>query len=137
MSDSQVNDQLGQIAIISMTGRFPGAANVDELWRNLRDGVESISTFTEEELESLGINPSVLTDPDYIKSSGILNDIEHFDAAFFGFNPREAQITDPQHRLFLECAWEALEIAGYDPDRYPGSIGVYAGVGMSTYLFNI
>lgn len=131
------DDQLNQIAIIGMTGRFPGARSVGQFWSNLRDGVESIVSFTAEELSELGLDPSILTDPDYVKSGGVLDDIEQFDAPFFGFNPREAQITDPQHRLFLECAWEALETAGYDPDQYAGQIGVYAGVGMSTYLFNI
>ena len=115
------------VAIIGMTGRFPGAQSVDELWQNLRDGVESIAFFSDEELLSSGIDPAVLRDPHYVKAGAVLKDVELFDAAFFGFTPREAEITDPQHRLFLECAWEALESAGYDPERYKGSIGVYAG----------
>jgi acyl transferase domain-containing protein/acyl carrier protein len=125
-----------EIAIIGMSGRFPGARNIDEFWRNLRDGVESISFFTDQELESSGINPVLLNNPNYVKAKGVLQDIELFDASFFGFNPREAEIMDPQHRIFLECAWEALEGAGYDPEKYKGLIGVYAGVHMNSYLLN-
>lgn len=126
-----------EIAIIGMTGRFPGATNLEEFWRNLRDGVESISFFTDEELRAEGVDPAILSNPNYVKAKGLLKDAESFDAAFFGFNPREAQVTDPQHRLFLECAWEVLESAGYVSRNYEGRIGVYAGVGMNTYLFNL
>src|SRR5262245_30110115 len=111
-----------------MAGRFPGAKNVDEFWRNLQDGVESISFFSDQELISSGINAALLGNSNYIKARGIVENAEWFDALFFGFTPREAEIMDPQHRIFLECAWEALEDAGYDPDRSPGAIGVYAGV---------
>jgi acyl transferase domain-containing protein len=126
-----------ELAIVGMTCRFPGASNLEQFWRNLRDGVESISFFTDEELKAEGIGPDVLSNPNYVKAKGLLKDAEWFDAAFFGFNPREAQITDPQHRLFLECAWEVLENAGYVSQTYKGRIGVYAGVGMNTYLFNL
>ncbi len=119
-----------------MSGRFPGAKNVDEYWRNLRDGVESISFFTAEELESSGIDPVLLHDPNYVKAKGILEDTELFDASFFGFTPLEAETMDPQHRHFLECAWEALESAGYNPERYEGLIGVWGGVGMNNYYLN-
>ena len=125
------------IAIIGMAGRFPGARNVEQFWHNLRDGVESISFFTDEELAEAGIEPALLKAPNYVKAGAVLEDVELFDASFFGFNPREAAITDPQHRVFLECAWEALENAGYDSERYDGAIGVYAGVGMSSYLLNL
>ncbi|HEX2909580.1 MAG TPA: thioester reductase domain-containing protein [Chloroflexia bacterium] len=125
-----------EIAIIGMAGRFPGAKNVEQFWRNLRDGVESISTFSEEELLAAGVNPALLNNPDYVRAGGVLEDADMFDAAFFGFSPREAEITDPQHRLFLECAWEALEDAGYDSEQFGGSIGIYAGGGMNTYLIN-
>jgi phthiocerol/phenolphthiocerol synthesis type-I polyketide synthase E len=125
------------IAIIGMSGRFPGARNVAEFWRNLSNGVESISTFTEEELTSAGVPPSALNDPNFVKSGGVLQDIDLFDAHFFGLSARDAEIMDPQQRLFLECAWEGLEDAGYNPEIYPGSIGVYAGTSMSTYAFNI
>ncbi|MEW6367287.1 MAG: amino acid adenylation domain-containing protein [Acidobacteriota bacterium] len=123
-----------EIAIIGMTGRFPGARGVEALWDNLRNGVESITFFTDDELEALGIDRSLLSNPDYIKAKGILGDIDLFDAHFFGLNPRETELMDPQHRLMLECCWEALERAGYDADRYQGRVGVYAGESMNTYL---
>ncbi|MFN6517004.1 MAG: SDR family NAD(P)-dependent oxidoreductase [Nostoc sp. CreGUA01] len=125
-----------EIAIIGMAGRFPGANKVDSFWENLRDGVESISFFTDEELISAGVEPSLLNDPNYVKASGILENIDLFDASFFGFSPREAEITDPQHRLFLECVWEALENAGYNSEIYDGQIGLFAGVSPSTYLLS-
>jgi phthiocerol/phenolphthiocerol synthesis type-I polyketide synthase E len=137
MDSSEISKSREGIAIIGMAGRFPGAKNVDEFWQNLRDGVESICFFSEEELESLGIDKSVVRDPRYVKARGVLEDIELFDASFFGFNPREAEITDPQHRFFLESAWQALENAGYNSETYEGSIGVYAGAGsFNTYLLN-
>ncbi len=123
------------IAIIGLAGRFPGAKNTDELWQNLCAGVESISFFSEEELKAAGVSPGVFNRPNYIKAKPVLADMDLFDAAFFGFNPREAEIMDPQHRVFLECAWDALENAGYDADRYRGKIGVYAGASLSTYVF--
>jgi len=125
-----------EIAIVGMAGRFPGAQNINEFWQNLRNGVEAITFFSDEELQASGIKPAVYDAPNYVKASGILEDIELFDASFFGYNPREAALMDPQQRLFLECAWEALEIAGYDAERYEGAIGVYAGVGMNSYLVN-
>ncbi|MCC5616010.1 SDR family NAD(P)-dependent oxidoreductase [Nostoc sp. CHAB 5836] len=128
-------DDNDEIAIIGINGRFPGANNVDKFWENLRDGVESISHFTDEELLASGIEPTLLNDPNYVKASSIVEGIELFDAAFFGYTPREAEITDPQHRIFLESAWEALESAGYDSESYQGKIGVYAGVTNSNYLF--
>lgn len=126
-----------EIAIIGMTGRFPGVQNVDEFWHNLQNGVESISFFTDEELASAVKDASVLRDPNFVKAKAILEDAELFDAEFFGFNPREAEITDPQHRLLLECAWEALEGAGYDSETYKRSIGVYAGTSLNSYFFNL
>ncbi|MEH2207655.1 MAG: SDR family NAD(P)-dependent oxidoreductase [Nostoc sp.] len=122
-----------EIAIIGMSGRFPGAKTLDEFWQNCCNGVESISFFSDEELELAGIDPSSFNDTNYVKASGILSDIDLFDAAFFDISPKEAQIMDPQHRLFLECAWETLENAGYDPATYTGLIGVYAGMGMNLY----
>ncbi|MDZ8093949.1 MAG: SDR family NAD(P)-dependent oxidoreductase [Nostoc sp. DedQUE05] len=122
-----------EIAIIGMSGRFPGAKTLDEFWQNCCNGVESISFFSDEELELAGIDSSSLNDANYVKASGILSDIDLFDAAFFDISPKEAQILDPQHRLFLECAWETLENAGYDPANYTGLIGVYAGMGMNLY----
>lgn len=128
-------DDNDEIAIIGMVGRFPGANNVDKFWQNLRDGVESITCFTDEELVSAGIDSAVLRDPNYVKAGSVLEDVDLFDASFFGFTPREAEITDPQHRLFLESAWEALENAGYNSETYTGRIGLYAGVAFSSYFF--
>ena len=127
-------DDRDEIAIIGMAGRFPGANTIDSFWQNLCSGVESISFFTDEELISNGVDSALLNDPNYIKANGILENIDLFDAAFFDFSPREAEITDPQHRLFLECAWEALENAGYNSETYNGQIGLFAGVGISGYL---
>ncbi|MBU6399317.1 MAG: amino acid adenylation domain-containing protein [Verrucomicrobia bacterium] len=124
---------LDGIAIIGMAGRFPGARNLDQFWDNLRQGVESVSCFTDAELQAAGVAvPKDQTH--FVKAGAILEGATDFDAKFFGLTPREAQITDPQHRLFLECAWEALEIAGYDPEQFAGSIGVFAGASMPTYL---
>ena len=122
------------IAIIGMNGRFPGAKNLDEFWQNLRDGVESITFFSSEELASLGIDADLLQNSNYVKANPLLEDIEMFDAAFFGLTPREAQLMDPQHRLFLQCDWEAFENAGYNTQAYDGRIGVYTGVSPSSYL---
>ena len=105
------------------------------MWDNLKNGVESITFFSDEELLSAGIDPTVFNQPNYVKAKGALDDVAGFDAAFFGFTPKEAEITDPQQRLFLECAWAALENAGYDPKTYAGDIGIYGSVGgISTYL---
>ncbi|MCC3566017.1 MULTISPECIES: beta-ketoacyl synthase N-terminal-like domain-containing protein [unclassified Microcoleus] len=136
-SEKTTQSSLEGIAIVGMAGRFPGAKNVDEFWENLRDGVESISFFSEQELASFGIDESVVRDPRYVKARAVLADIELFDASFFGLNPREAEITDPQHRFFLESAWQALENAGYNSETYEGAIGVYAGAGsFNTYFLN-
>lgn len=126
-----------EIAIIGMAGRFPGAKNIDEFWYNLQQGVESITGFSDKELRKSGVDETLISHPQYIKVGGKLEGVDLFDAAFFGFNPREAEILDPQHRLFLECAWEALEYAGYDSDNTSGTVGVYAGTGMNGYLFNL
>ncbi|MDM8557191.1 amino acid adenylation domain-containing protein [Candidatus Parabeggiatoa sp. HSG14] len=124
------------IAIVGMAGRFPGAKDIETFWQNLCEGVESITFFSDEELLAEGIAPSVLNNPNYVKANSIVENIELFDATFFGYSPKEAEIMDPQQRLFLECAWEAIENAGYDMDRFKGRIGVYAGNGISSYLLN-
>src|SRR2546421_7514432 len=134
MDEMQMDGSVEDVAIIGMAGRFPGAKNIDEFWCNLRDGVESISFLSDEELVSSGVDPAVLSTPNYVKAGALLEDADLFDAAFFGFTPREAELMDPQHRLFLECAWEALEEAGYDSQRYAGRIGLYAGTSMNSYL---
>src|SRR6185295_2836625 len=108
-----------ELAIIGLVGRFPGARNTDECWRNLHDGVESISFLTESE--------PVKDNANYVNAAATMDEVEMFDAAFFGYSPKEAEIIDPQHRIFLECAWEALENAGYNPETYGGTIGVFGG----------
>jgi acyl transferase domain-containing protein/SAM-dependent methyltransferase/acyl carrier protein len=136
---SEIDDEASQgVAIVGMASRFPGVKNIEEFWQILRAGVEAIAFFSEEELISLGVDPILLKNPNYVKAKGVLADIELFDAAFFGFSPREAELTDPQQRVFLECAWSALENAGYNPETYPGTVGVYAGAGWNSYLlFNL
>jgi phthiocerol/phenolphthiocerol synthesis type-I polyketide synthase E len=125
------------IAIVGLACRFPGARNADEFWQNLEIGLEAVSFFSDEELRSSGVAAHLLDNPRYVRAKAVLDEIEFFDAAFFGFSPREAQILDPQHRFFLECAWEALENSGYCAQSYDERIGVYAGAGMNTYLFNL
>ncbi len=122
------------IAIIGLAGRFPGAESVDAFWQNLCDGKESITFFTDAELQAAGVELALLSHPNYVKAAGILKDIEQFDADFFGFSAREAQLLDPQLRLFMTCAWEALEQANCIPAHFSGKIGVYAGAGMNGYL---
>jgi len=123
----------GGIAVIGMSGRFPGAFGVDAFWENVRDGIESIARFSADQLAAAGIPPSVIDHPRFVNAGGAIEGIELFDAGLFGYNPREAEMIDPQHRIFLECAWESLEHAGYNPFGYDGLIGVYAGTGSSTY----
>ena len=127
----------GDIAVIGLSCRFPGAEDPDAFWRNLRDGVESISSFSEEELAEAAVDAETFGDPAYVPARGVVKDATSFDAAFFGFNPREAEVMDPQHRIFLEGAWAALEDAGYDSERYGGRVGVFAGVGLNTYLLHL
>ncbi len=138
MADPSVPDQATglEVAIIGVSGRFPGANGIEEFWQNLRNGVESISRFSNEELLASGIDPEVFGSSDYVNARGVVENPEYFDPAFFGYSPREAELTDPQHRLFLECAWEALESAGYDPQNSDSPTGVYAGVGKNSYLKN-
>jgi len=127
--------QSTDIAIIGLACRFPGAGGAEQLWQNLRNGVESISVLSEAELRASGIPPAVYNAPDYVRAHGVIEGIEEFDAAFFGYPPREAEVTDPQQRMFLEIAWEAFENAGYDPLRgSTGIVGVYGGVTLSHYL---
>jgi acyl transferase domain-containing protein/acyl carrier protein len=126
------------IAIIGMDGRFPGAKNIDEFWENLKHGRESITHFSDEEFLAIGLDEKTISDPNYVKAGAFLEDIDLFDANFFGYNPKEASAIDPQHRIFLECAYCALENAGYNPDKYAGKIGIFAGVGWNNYLlFNL
>jgi acyl transferase domain-containing protein len=126
-----------EIAIIGMAGRFPHAATIAAFWHNLCAGVESITPLSDQELLDAGVDPALIALPQYVKVSAALDGIEWFDAAFFGFSPREADVMDPQHRLFLECAWDALENAGYDTQTYRGRIGVYASVSTNSYALNL
>jgi acyl transferase domain-containing protein len=116
-----------EIAVIGMAGRFPGAANIEAFWANLAAGVESITLFTDQELEAAGVPAALLQDADYVKAKGHLQDTDMFDGDFFGYPPRQAERMDPQIRLLHECSWAALEEAGYVPDAYPGRVGVYFG----------
>ncbi len=136
-SHPEVEDSL-DIAVIGMDGRFPGARDLDEYWRVVRDGRSAVTFFSEEELLARGADPAVVRDPDHVPAGNLLADTESFDAEFFGYSPREAEIMDPQHRVLLESAWAAVENAGYDPRACPGLVGVYAGAGTNTYmLFNL
>jgi acyl transferase domain-containing protein len=138
MSNEQPPEVSDDIAIIGMAGRFPGAPDLEQFWRNLQAGVESVSRFTEQELLASGFPLEVIRHPDFVPAKAILEDADLFDAAFFGISPREAELMDPQHRLLMECAWEALEDAGYDSERSPGRISVFTSTGLNTYLpFNI
>jgi len=125
------------IAIVGMSGRFPGANSVEQLWQNLMQGVDSVASFREDELEySVATNDAIEQGQKFIRARGVLDGVDMFDAEFFGMYPKEAQMIDPQHRLFLECAWEALESAGHASESYPGLIGVYAGLAMNTYFLH-
>jgi acyl transferase domain-containing protein/thioesterase domain-containing protein/acyl carrier protein len=124
------------IAIVGMAGRFPGARNVAEFWQNLKNGVEAIRPFSDAELLAAGVSADELAQPEYVKSGVVFEDLDMFDAAFFGFSPKDASIMDPQHRIFLECAWEALEDAGHAQGSFEGSIAVYAGSGMNSYMIH-
>ncbi|MDZ8262383.1 type I polyketide synthase [Nostoc sp. ChiQUE01b] len=126
-----------EIAIIGMSGCFPKAQNIEQFWQNLRNGVESIHFFTDQELKDLGVDSALLANPYYVKAEGVVEGIDLFDASFFGINPREAEIMDPGLRFFLEYAWTALENAGYSSEAYNKPIGVYAGIGFGGYLPNI
>jgi len=124
------------IAIVGMAGRFPGARNLDEFWKNLAAGVDSIVRLSDQEILDSGVPASYLGRPNYVKAAPVLGEPGHFDAEFFGCPPAEARVMDPQHRLLLELAHEAIEHAGCDPDRFPGRIGVFAGSAMNTYFMN-
>lgn len=134
MSEHDSQARSTGIAIIGMAGRFPGAPDLDTYWRNLRDGVESVTFFERERLAAAGIPEQLLNEPSYVRARGTLAGVDLFDAPFFGYSPREATIMDPQQRVFLECSWEALESAGYDPKGYRGLIGVYGGSTASSYM---
>ena len=137
MSDARDTDARDDIAIIGMAGRFPQSRTLQEFWEALKQGTECIRSFTPEELRASGIDASVLDDPSYVNAGAPLEEAECFDAAFFGYHPRDAELMDPQHRVFLECAWSALEDAGYDSTRFDGVIGAFGGVARNTYLMHV
>jgi len=128
---------LTDIALVGMAGRFPGAKNLDAFWQNLVEGVNSITFFSDAELEAANIDSDLLKNPLYVKAGAVLENIELFDASFFGYTRREAEIMDPQHRFFLECAWEAIEHAGYDCETYAGRIGVFSGASLNRYMLDV
>src|SRR5438874_5027616 len=132
---SSMNNEF-DIAIVGMAGRFPGARNLDEFWHNLAEGVESITRLSDQEILESGVPAWYLSNPSYVKAAPILEEPGAFDAAFFGFSPQEAKTMDPQHRILLELAYEALENAACDPERHKGRIGVFAGTAMNTYFMN-
>jgi amino acid adenylation domain-containing protein len=121
-----------EIAVIGMAGRFPGAKNIQEFWENLKNGIETIIFFSDKELEALGAAHELTQDPNYVKAVSILDEVEYFDALFFGYAPIDAELMAPQTRVFHECTWHALEDAGYVPYTYNGSIGLYAGSSPSS-----
>jgi phthiocerol/phenolphthiocerol synthesis type-I polyketide synthase E len=135
VNKTTTRDTVDRVAVIGMTGRYPGAKNLEQYWENLHQGRECITFFSDEELLEAGIDAAVLANPNYIKAHGMYEGTHLFDAGFFGYMAREAEIIDPQQRVFLECTAEALENAGYDPTTYPGRIGLFAGVGFPEYLF--
>src|SRR5262249_1625897 len=137
MYEATLQGPAESIAIIGMRGRFPGADTVEQFWHNLCNGVESIVTFTDAELAAAGVDEAMRSIPGFVPRGGPLSNIEVFDASFFGFSPRDAEVIDPQQRLFLECCWESLEAAGYTPERYHGLIGVYGGSDQSSYAFQL
>ncbi|MFY9343072.1 MAG: polyketide synthase, partial [Planctomycetota bacterium] len=122
------------VAVIGMAARLPGALTVADYWRNLLAGVESVQQFSDAQLLAAGVQPRLLKNPRYVKAGVVLPGLDRFDAEFFGLSPKEAAIMDPQHRQFLECAWEALEDAAHPPSRFQGPIGVFAGCGMGSYF---
>ncbi len=124
------------IAIIGMAGRFPGADSIQEFWRNLCDGVEAFEIVSKSDLVASGLDPSLIESDDYVAVAAPLNEVESFDATFFGYSPKEIEIMDPQHRIILEAAWSAMEDAGYEPDNAPGITGVFCGVARDGYLIN-
>ncbi|MFC0861438.1 SDR family NAD(P)-dependent oxidoreductase [Sphaerimonospora cavernae] len=125
------------IAVIGLSCAYPGASGADEFWNNIVSGVESLTDLTDEDLLAAGEDADLIRSKEYVRRAACIEGIEMFDAAFFGLTPREAELMDPQHRLFLEHSWRAIEAAGYDPQRFPGSVGVYAGQGANTYLERI
>jgi len=125
------------IAVIGMSCAYPGADEPDAFWRNIVTGAESLTDLSDQDLREAGEDPELIRSPEYVRRAACIDDIDLFDAEFFGFTPREAERTDPQRRLFLEHCWRAIENAGYDPRRIPGPVGVYAGQSINTYIRSV
>ena len=133
-AESEIQSADSDIAVVGMACRLPGAKNTEEFWSNLQNGIESIDFLSDEELLAAGVEKKKINDPAYVKARSSLAEFDEFDAKFFNLSPRDAAIMDPQHRHFLECAYECLEHAGHTPKRFKGSIGVFAGSGANLYL---
>jgi acyl transferase domain-containing protein len=131
MTGAMPSDHREAVAVVGLSGRFPGAGDVREFWANLAAGVESIEVLGEEELRSAGVPAEVFGRAGYVRAAPRFAGMGEFDAEFFGYSAREAQLMDPQHRVFLQEAWHALEDAGHDPAQFTGSIGVFAGAGTN------
>jgi len=136
LPQSESDESSLEIAIVGMAGRFPGARTVDEYWANLVAGRCARVELSDEDLRSAGLDESQLGDPNLVRAAYLLDDSDGFDASFFGYSPRDAELMDPQHRILLECSYSALEDAGHDPSRDDGLVGVYAGAGFNSYLFS-
>jgi acyl transferase domain-containing protein/acyl carrier protein len=136
MNQENLNELSGSIAIIGLAGHFPKSKDLDAFWQNLISGNELSTVFTREKMLESGIDEVMVDNPKYVPVRAILEEADQFDAPFFGYSPREAEVIDPQQRCFLECVWEVLENAGYDPDCYTGAIGLYAGLSMNSYILN-
>lgn len=126
--------QLESVAVIGISCRLPGANNVSDFWENIRQGRKCITFFSKDDLAKEGVPDEMVDDPDYVRAQGVIHDVKMFDAGFFDMTPREVQVTDPQHRLFIECSWEALEDAGYCQEKYDQEIGVFGSCYVNTYL---
>lgn len=133
-SENAPMDPGSAIAVIGMACRFPRSATPADFWELLKNGVNAVSFFSEDEMIRAGVGADILRNPAYVPAGGVLSSAETFDAGFFGFSPKEAELTDVQHRIFLECAWEALESGGYPSEARSGPIGVFAGSDMSIYF---
>ena len=123
-----------RIAIVGLSGRFPGARDLESFWEMLRRGGDARRVPTDAELDEAGVPPALRAHPQWVRSSYVLDGATDFDAGLFGYSPREAELMDPQQRIFMECAWESLDHAGYDPGRFKGAVAVYASVSLSSYL---
>ncbi|MCH9648390.1 MAG: amino acid adenylation domain-containing protein [Deltaproteobacteria bacterium] len=137
MSVEESENLASAIAVVGLAGRFPEAQDLGQFWSQLCAGTESLRFFDRQELQEAGVEGELLDHPSFVPAGFLLDGVDRFDASFFGYSPREAQLLDPQQRLFLECSWQAMENAGYDPERVPGPVGVFGGASLSTYLLRL